>query len=716
MSFLVAVIGFIAGLFGGGAGAVFAANLIVGSLVSIGVSAVIGGISKLLRKSPSVGASISNDGRSQTVRQPIAPRVVVYGRAGRLGGVITFVDVTGASDEFIHLVITFAGHRIQSFDKFYFDGVEVWPVDVSGKYGGAILLDTRLGHDDQTAFADLIAYDPLKWTTNHRQRGCACAYFRLTYSQAMFPNGVPNITADIHGKDDVYDPRLDVSDSTPIVGIFTTTTAGHTALMTLVSPGIDLSPGDPLTVTGLSFEPFNRAFQIVSKIDDTHYNVGAPDASPAEEFFEGYGADVGGTGGTAHTSGTPEDAKGYSENPVLCLRDYLVGRKWGLRANDVEIDDLQTIAGANLCDEELDVKFTVASPATEPRYALNGSFSTDAKPSDVIQTMLSSMAGRLVSVGGKFGIFPGSYLSPTVSLDESHLRGPIDVTTSVPKTDLSNGVKGVYIAPENEWQPSDFPAVLNDDYVTEDNGEVLFRDIELGWTISPAMAQRLAKIELERARRQIQVTLQCNLKAYLTKVTDTIQLSIERYGWVNKTFEVLDLKFAVTGQAGAPTLGIDLQLRETDADVFAWDAETEEKETNTPTGTIVFPGATPTGPRNYNISYTGMPTSGQIEQVTIEAESTLPMNMTGSRVTVGTNPTADAEFTVNGSTPAYDIDGNFIGYNGITFGTVTIHTDGTATFASSADGFLPLSEPLFIVAPASPDATLADLVFTFKVR
>lgn len=625
MGFLTPVILFVAGLFGGGAGAILAANLIVGSLISVGVSAVIGGISKLLRKSPHIGASITQDGRSTTVRQPIAPRVVIYGRAGRIGGVITFIDVTGASNEFIHLVIVFTGHRIQSFDKIYFDGVEAWPSDPSGKFASAIFIDTRLGHDDDTAFADLIAYNPGKWTTNHRQRGCAKVYVRLMYSQAIFPNGVPNITADIHGKDDIYDPRI------------------------------------------ASSPPYT----------------------------------------------------GYSENPALCLRDYLVNTRWGLQATDTEMDDVQTIAAANLCDEEVPVRFTSESPAVEPRYSMNGSFSTDTRPSDVIQSMLSAMAGRLVRVGGKFSIYPGAYLTPSVQFDEADLRGGVEVVTSVQKPDLCNGVKGVFISPSSEWQPTDFPPYLSAAFVAEDNGETLWRDVQLGWTVSPSMAQRLAKIELERTRRQTQVTLQCNLKAYRAKVLDTVELSLERYGWVNKTFEVADVKFALSsGTGGGVGLGVDLVLRETDANVFDWDAATEEKDVNTPTGTIIFPGATPPGtPVLVEYPFVGMPGDGVDTPIyTPSTDMILKANMPGSFVAVDSNPNANAVFHVKGSQAAYDGDGNFIGYNNLDIGTITILTDGSAVFVSTYDALLPAGEALRLVTPTPQDSLLADVTFSIRVQ
>lgn len=60
-----------------------------------------------------------------------------------------------------------------------------------------------------------------------------------------------------------------------------------------------------------------------------------------------------------------------------------------------------------------------------------------------------------------------------------------------------------FTSPENEWQLSDFPTVDNAVYKQQDNGRELPLNLELALTSSSSTAQRIAKIQLERARRQI---------------------------------------------------------------------------------------------------------------------------------------------------------------------------------------------------------------------
>lgn len=64
-----------------------------------------------------------------------------------------------------------------------------------------------MGSDSQAAFAGLVTEFPGLWTSAHRLRGCTYAVIELTYSQEIFPQGVPNFSADLFGADTVYDPR-----------------------------------------------------------------------------------------------------------------------------------------------------------------------------------------------------------------------------------------------------------------------------------------------------------------------------------------------------------------------------------------------------------------------------------------------------------------------------------------------------------------------------
>lgn len=466
MAFLAPVI---AGLFTGAAIGTTLVTAAIGLVASITISAIAGSLFR--PKAPKIGDTGS---RTQTVREPVTAWRVIYGQA-RVGGAPTFLHTTDGNSK-LHLIITLAGHECDEIGDIYFDD-EVVPLDGSGeatgKYAGYVRVKKALGTDAQTAYADLISEASDKWTADHRQRGRASIYVRLTHNSDLFASGIPNITAIVKGKK-VYDPR-------------TSTTA-------------------------------------------------------------------------------------WSANAALCLADYLTDPVRGLGVDyATRIDETDLIAAANICDESV----SLAGGGTEDRYTMNGTFETSERPRDIVASMTGAMAGRASFIGGTWSIFAGAYTAPTITLTEDDLRGPIRVSSRLSRRELANGVKGTYVSPDNNWQASDFPPVTSSTYVTEDGGEKLWRDIDLPFTTSAATAQRIARIELRKARQQISVQLAAKLTAYRLVPGDVVAITNTRMGWTAKAFEVTGLRFVADGDGA---LGVDLDLRETASTVYDWTAATDETE------------------------------------------------------------------------------------------------------------------------------------------
>jgi hypothetical protein len=133
-------------------------------------------------------------------------RKIVYGEA-RVGGVLTFAE--SSNDEtYLHLVVTFAAHEVNSFKTFYIDGEAITlsgnDVTAPAKYVGKIkVYPVNVGLVANTPAA-LIS--DTSWTSAHVLNGQAYTYFRFTGGDGTFTGGVPNISVVLEGKK-VYDPR-----------------------------------------------------------------------------------------------------------------------------------------------------------------------------------------------------------------------------------------------------------------------------------------------------------------------------------------------------------------------------------------------------------------------------------------------------------------------------------------------------------------------------
>ena len=253
-----------------------------------------------------------------------------------------------------------------------------------------------------------------------------------------------------------------------------------------------------------------------------------------------------------HTSTTA-----WSDNPALCLRDYLTS-SYGIAEETANIDDTLVTAAANVCDQTNTIAGTT-------RYTCNGAFTTASTPYDMINGILTSMDGSLWYAQGKWRMKPAYWTAPVLDLNEDDLRSSMSVSTRHSRRDNFNTVKGTFRGEESNWQTTDYPQVTNAAFVAADGGQESVADVDLPFTDNSIEARRIARISLERNRQQLTVSASFGLKTLQVQVGDNIRLTNSRFGWDNKEFEVIAWNFGLTD-------GLDLQtqmtLRETAESVY----------------------------------------------------------------------------------------------------------------------------------------------------
>ena len=250
----------------------------------------------------------------------------------------------------------------------------------------------------------------------------------------------------------------------------------------------------------------------------------------------------------------------WSDNPALCIRDYLTNSRYGLGESTDNIDDNLFIVAANVCDY-----YNYPTLTGDKRYTANGSFTTAASPYDLMNSLLSSMGGLAWYAQGKWRIKPAYWTEPVLLLTEDDLRSGISVGTRHSRRDNFNTVNGVWKGADSNWQTTDFPPVTNSAFVTADNGQEKNTDLNLSFTSDVDMARRIANIYLERNRQQLTVQASFGMRAFQVQVGDVIQLSNTRFGWNQKEFEVVAWTF---GLVDNNDLQVHMTLREISQSVF----------------------------------------------------------------------------------------------------------------------------------------------------
>ena len=267
----------------------------------------------------------------------------------------------------------------------------------------------------------------------------------------------------------------------------------------------------------------------------------------------------------------------YSANAALCIRDYLVST-YGLD-NDGATDDAAGLSfdiAADTCDENVNL----SGGGTEKRYEINGVVDLNRTPSDILGDMVTACAGTLFWGVGKWHLKVGEYISPVKTFTLDDLRSEINLQTKVSRRDNFNIVRGIFNDAENGYIQTDYPEIRSNSFINNDNGVENVLDLPLPFTTSAPMAQRLAKMTLFRGREQMTLSADFGLEAFEVEVGDIVQLTMDRYGFSSKDFEVTSWKLL---NSDAGDLRVNLSLRETSSSAFSWSAEEADITSNNST-------------------------------------------------------------------------------------------------------------------------------------
>jgi hypothetical protein len=505
-----------------------------------------------------------------TVRQAAAPRRVAFGRV-RVGGVYTFLHTTGTDNNTLHSIVTVTGHPVRSLDALYLDD-EVVPLDsngdATGKYAGKVSVKFGLGTTagDSAFHAALTAAVGSMWTADHLQAGCAKAYVKFVYGSDLFGGGLPNPSFVVSGYVGVEDPRVGTS---PV-----TTGWMDNAALCIAQYMRDTARGMGYASDGIDEDALiaaaNDCDEMVSRIEaavaftaDATSNI-LTVADTSAKLRTGTRFQASNAGGSL--PGGLSAATNYFWIPLTPTTGKAATSLANSRAGTaVDI----TSAGTGTHTLTVDA---------EPRYTLNGWFDTSEEPESLLPRLLSAMAGVKTETGGKVVLLAGVWRGATETIADSDLDGQVVSAHRRSRKDLFNGIKGTFVNPDDDWQPTDFPAVAPAAYLTEDGNERIWKDAALPYTDSPSMAQRIVRIDLEQTRRQQSATIPLNLKGMKHRAGDTVSVTNTKRGWSAKTFFISKWGAEPRGDAESLRIGTTVDITETDASVFAWMPATDEAQ------------------------------------------------------------------------------------------------------------------------------------------
>ncbi len=574
-----------AGVAGTVAASVAAGTLVLGfSLTAFATAAALGAIQAITAKKPQSAAAqpFAAAGRNVSIRQPISPWEVVIGRTRKGGPLTAYWE--SSDRKYVHFVITLACHRSDAIEQIWFDD-EIVPIDANGlAFGKWSKVITDQGVSNQLG---TIPGSPYQVTVSG---------FGALHNAAI--SGVIANMTDVSPNAPAARGEFSRSGST---FTFHSSAAGLTYSINFYPQSttqsyvrIKKSLGDE----GTSTQPFpdfvaeSSGYWTQAHKQYGHTKIYVRLEAAPSVFPNGIpNVTVVMRGASLFDPRT--DTSAYSDNAALGVNHLLTNTDYGFGAVYAdEINDAALVAASNDSDDAV----TRALGGTERRYTVGGSFSLAQTPREVIGRMLGACAGTLVNVGDQWYINVGVYHAPTVTLTESHLAGPTTVNAFLPARESCNGVKGVYVEPSKNWQPTDFPAVQSSSALEDDGDEAQWKDVDYTmWVTSSGQAQRLAKIDLLRTRQSLSEESLFKVKAFEVIPGRTVARTDSDMGWTAKAFEVLDSEFQIVqgDTRNGPVMAVKLQLRESAAAVYDWTTDEDGEADLAPNTSLPDPGVVP---------------------------------------------------------------------------------------------------------------------------
>lgn len=261
----------------------------------------------------------------------------------------------------------------------------------------------------------------------------------------------------------------------------------------------------------------------------------------------------------------------WTENPALHAR-ALATHSLGGRLDASSIDDASVVAAANISDAT--TTYTVGGvDYARKLYTAGYAWICDQKPMDGITDLCQAMGGDKVYADGMLRLTAGAYRTPNPGvMDETWLTDEqaVQVQGGTARGSLVNAITSSIADQYQDFRvvpldqiPTDTIASPNP-YVGVD-GAKLPQDIQYAAITFGGQAQYVSSCKLRRMRQGLTIVARCNWRAWQAERFDVINVSLDRFGWDSKPFEVMSDTLQADGS-------IELTLQETTAEIWDMDA------------------------------------------------------------------------------------------------------------------------------------------------
>ena len=214
----------------------------------------------------------------------------------------------------------------------------------------------------------------------------------------------------------------------------------------------------------------------------------------------------------------------WSNNPVLCIRDYLTNTRYGRGIETSLIDDTSFNAAANYCEENVTI-----GGVSKDRYTCNGVVNTSNGSMDILKKLLTACRGFLIFSGGKYKLVIDKAETAAFTFSEDNIVGAWNISLGN-KNNQFNRIRANFFNPDRNWQP-DLAIIDSTTLRTNDNGLLLEKTIDLPFTSDIDRAKMITTINLNQSRQQIMCEFTSTIEGLRTEVGDVVYIKHATTGW-----------------------------------------------------------------------------------------------------------------------------------------------------------------------------------------
>ncbi len=490
-----------------------ATGLVAGGVANLAVQSLIGS------NSPSSAQSALSSAQAQGIlinsQSNVDPIPVIYGRR-RVGGTRVFIEVSGSSNEYLHLVLVLSEGPVTAIDNVYLDDV----LSSEAKFTGLLTVTKHLGTPGEAADAALTADVP-KWTSACKLSNCAYLYVKLKYDRNAF-SGLPTITADVRGRT-LYDPRdgqTRYSNNPALV-------LRDYLINTIYGRGIASSAIDDTSIAAAANACDVRitapSFSDIFTVSTT---------TEALTFSQPIPIDTGDGVKVSSTATVP--------SPLVAGTTY-----YAIKATDTSYQLATTLANA-YAGVAIDLTSAGSGQHTLAQvnyaaYACDGTIDTNQTAYDNVRALLTACRGMLVFSGGKYRlVLDVAATASSFGFTESNITGSWVISQAGKRAKYNRVTAGFY-NPAKKWQP-DLAMVESTALRATDNGLILEAKIDLPFTANSYRAQNIGQLTLNQSRYGLVVKFSAFQEGLRCEVGDVVPITHSTPGWSAKLFRIMQIE------------------------------------------------------------------------------------------------------------------------------------------------------------------------------